>query len=151
MNSKYHGLIGKVWTNPKSIITICLESNDVDTSSVVDVIFDSQSLGKVIFDSNCQVTVSYEIDDSKTSVNSCLQFTLPGKDQSLEVHLKSMLINEIDVTHLVSTRVIEKNVPAVLNLDKPLWAWMVRNWTKILPNSHKIWQQLRAPQPQNIQ
>ena len=142
MNSKYYALVGKVATKPLSTISIELESNVLEQSNEVQISFDSQILQRVIFDTDLKATVHCTIDDSMASSNSQLKIYLTGGNAVQSVWIRSLTINDIDVTHMLSHHSVQNDNAVTLLVDKPLWSWMVRQWNQILPNSYQLWHQL---------
>lgn len=142
MNSKYYGLVGKVLTKPLSTVSIELESSVAEESNEVQISFDSQILQRVIFDTDLNVTVHCTIDDSMASSSSQLKIYLAGGNAVQSVWIRSLTINDIDITHLLSQHIVQIDNPVTLLVDKPLWVWMVSNWNQILPDSYQLWHQL---------
>lgn len=142
MNSRYYGLVGKVLTKPLSTVSIELESSVAEQSNEVQIILDSQILQRVIFHPDSKATVHCTIDDSIASSNSKLQIYLAGCNAVQSVWIRSLAINGIDITLMLSQHIVQIDNPVTLLVDKPLWVWMVSNWNQILPDSYQLWHQL---------
>jgi len=157
VNSKYYGLIGKVFTKPLSTVSIELESNTLEPAAEVIIDLDSNLLQRVTFDTDHKVTVHCTIDDSMASSNSKLQISMVNKRSSWIVlvrrwfsgcttlqlvWIRSLKINGIDLTHMLTQHNVKVDSPVMLLVDKPLWAWMVNKWNQILPDSYILWHKL---------
>lgn len=142
MNSKYYGLVGKVLTKTLSTVSIELESSVLEQLNEIQINFDSQLLQRVIFDTDPKATVHCTIDDSIASSNSKLQIYLAGCNAVQSVWIRSLAINGIDITPMLSQHIVQIDNPVTLLVDKPLWAWMVSKWNQILPDSYQLWHTL---------
>lgn len=149
MTNPFRGLMSKQkHLRPATVdLTLNLISDDPDTH--VDIAVDMN--GEILCTSRTGVATSHHVhcdfDDSQASANGWLQIQVASSTtNNWSLVIQALTVQDIDITHLLPCTHLYNSGAVRIAMDKPIWSWLVKNWTKILPQAAELYKQLNNNQ-----
>jgi len=124
-------------------IEVCIEFEPCDHQCWAEITLNDTCLARTEL-IQPYTEISCTFDDSSTSINGKLKINLQTNANAhwATAEIKWLKVQQIDITHLLHHLTVTTENAVSLPMDKPLWTWLVRNWSLVLPEVYARYKSL---------